>query len=267
MPEGPECHLAALHLEQICKDKLITSIDIHGGRYQKHGPFDGFDTLKIHINEGTSRVKAVGSRGKLIIMFFDNSWCILCTLGLKGAWTSKKTKHCDVSIDVDAKQRLWFKDQMHYGTLKYVDLEETICKMKSLGPDVTVKDKAFTQEYLRTIVQKYPKWDLAKLLMDQSKMSGIGNYLKAEILYRCKLAPMRMCETLLENEISIYRQFLIYHMLIGIVILVALLYTFRCIIEKKTNLDLWWKNVKQKMDVLAIGFLVFRSRYYSIIIL
>ena len=201
MPEGPECHLAALHLEQICKDKLITSIDIHGGRYQKHGPFDGFDTLKIHINEGTSRVKGVGSRGKLIIMFFDNSWCILCTLGLKGARTSKKTKHCDVSIDVDAKQRLWFKDQMHYGTLKYVDLEETICKMKSLGPDVTVKDKAFTQDYLRALLHKYPKWDLAKLLMDQSKMSGIGNYLKAEILYRCKLAPMRMCETLLENEI------------------------------------------------------------------
>lgn len=201
MPEGPECHLAALKLEQICKHKLITSIDIHGGRYQKHGPFDGFDTLQIHINEGTSRVKAVGSRGKLIIMFFDNNWCILCTLGLKGAWTSRKTKHCDVSIDVDAKQRLWFKDQMHYGTLKYIDLEETICKLKSLGPDVTVKDKAFTQDYLRALLHKYPKWDLAKLLMDQSKMSGIGNYLKAEILYRCKLAPMRMCETLLENEI------------------------------------------------------------------
>ena len=202
MPEGPECHLAALKLEQICKDKLVTSIDIHGGRYQKHGPFEGFDTLQMHISEGKSRVKAVGSRGKLIIMFFNNNWCMLCTLGLKGAWTSRKTKHCDVSIDVESRQRLWFKDQIHYGTLKYVDLEETISKMKSLGPDVTVKDEAFTQDYLRALVQRYPKWDLAKLLMDQSKMSGIGNYLKAEILYKCKLAPMRICETLSESEIA-----------------------------------------------------------------
>ena len=74
MPEGPECHLAALKLEQICKDKLITSIDIHGGRYQKHGPFEGFDTLQMHISEGKSQVKAVGSRGKLIIIL--RSWVL-----------------------------------------------------------------------------------------------------------------------------------------------------------------------------------------------
>lgn len=30
MPERPECHIAALKLEHICKDKLITSIEIHG---------------------------------------------------------------------------------------------------------------------------------------------------------------------------------------------------------------------------------------------
>ena len=202
MPEGPECHLAALKLEQICKDKLITSIDIHGGRYHNHGPFDGFSTLQTHINEGRSRVKAVGSRGKLIIMFFDNNWCMLCTLGLKGAWTSRKTKHCDVSIDIDSKQRLWFKDQIHYGTLKYVNLEETLCKMRSLGPDVTVKDEAFTQDYLVSLLRRYPRWDIAKLLMDQSKMSGIGNYLKAEILYKSKISPMRTCESLTESEIS-----------------------------------------------------------------
>lgn len=200
MPEGPECHHTALKLERICKNKLVTSIDIHGGRYQKHGPFDGFETMRTHIGEGKCRVKGVGSRGKLIMMFFENNWCMLCTLGLKGSWTSRKTTHCDVLIDIDSRQRLWFKDQIHYGTLRYVDLEEAVSKMRSLGPDVTVKDEAFTQDYLEGLLRKCPKWDIAKLLMDQSKISGIGNYLKAEILYRSKIAPTRTCNSLSDEE-------------------------------------------------------------------
>lgn len=202
MPEGPECHNAALKLERVCKGKLITSVEIHGGRYKKHGPFEGFEKMQVHIREKGSTVKAVGSRGKLIVMFFDNDWCLLCTLGLKGGWTSKKADHCDVSIDVDCKRRIWFKDQIHYGTLRYVDLAEATNKMKALGPDVTVRDQAFTEDYLDKLMTRYATWDVSKLLMDQSKMSGIGNYLKAEILYKAKIAPNRLCETITADEKS-----------------------------------------------------------------
>lgn len=201
MPEGPECHYAAKRLEIACQGKYITSFDIHGGRYEKHGPFEGYDKLSKHINDKESKVKAVGCRGKLIVMFFENNWCLLCTLGLKGSWTSKKVKHCDVSFELETGNRLWFKDQIHYGTLKYVHLNEAVEKMISLGPDVTVDDPAFTYQYLTQLINKYPKWDTAKLLMDQSKISGIGNYLKAEILYDSKIAPHRLCSTLKDEEI------------------------------------------------------------------
>ena len=120
---------------------------------------------------------------------------------MKGSWTSKHVKHCDVSFDLATGTRLWFKDQIHYGTLKYVELEEAVEKMISLGPDVTVDDPAFTYQYLEQIVNRYPKWDAAKLLMEQSKISGIGNYLKAEILYDSKIAPHRLCSTLKQEEI------------------------------------------------------------------
>ena len=36
--------------------------------------------------------------------------------------------------------------------------------------------------------------------MDQSKISGIGNYLKAEILYRVKLAPMVLCGKVSDDD-------------------------------------------------------------------
>ena len=51
MPEGPECHYAAKRLEIACQGKYITRFDIHGGRYEKHGPFEGYDKLSKHIND------------------------------------------------------------------------------------------------------------------------------------------------------------------------------------------------------------------------
>ena len=193
MPEGPECHYAARRLERALQGKAITKFEIQGGRYEKHGPFDGHVELQKHIASGCHTVKAVGCRGKLIVIFFDNDWCILSTLGLKGSWTTRYAKHCDISLVIDRVTNLWFKDQMHYGTLKYVTMKEAKEKILSLGPDVTVNDPSFTYSHLCGLLSRYKQWDLAKLLMDQSKISGIGNYLKAEILYEAKLAPMMLC--------------------------------------------------------------------------
>ena len=39
--------------------------------------------------------------------------------------------------------------------------------------------------------------------MNQSYLSGIGNYLKSEILYQSKISPYRKLESLNENDIEI----------------------------------------------------------------
>ncbi|MHA2082386.1 MAG: DNA-formamidopyrimidine glycosylase family protein [Candidatus Thorarchaeota archaeon] len=200
MPEGPECHYAARRLEKTLKGKHIVKFEIRGGRYKTHGPFQGYDYIVEHIESGNHTVKAVGCRGKLIVMFFDNNWCMLSTLGLKGSWTTRCSKHCDIALVASENTKLWFKDQMHYGTLKYVALRNAEKKILSLGPDVTIKDPAFTHEYLCALIKKHTNWDLAKLLMDQSKISGIGNYLKAEILYKARLSPRLLCKDVGSEE-------------------------------------------------------------------
>ena len=37
--------------------------------------------------------------------------------------------------------------------------------------------------------------------MDQSIIAGVGNYLKAEILYASKISPHRICESLTDKDI------------------------------------------------------------------
>jgi formamidopyrimidine-DNA glycosylase len=85
--------------------------------------------------------------------------------------------------------KMWFKDQLHYGTIRFVRWSTMEKKVLALGPDVTVRDPRFTKRYWRSLIERYRNWDISKLLMDQGKIAGIGNYLKAEILYDSKVAP------------------------------------------------------------------------------
>ena len=52
-------------------------------------------------------------------------------------------------------------------------------------------------------LNKKPKWSIAKALMNQSVVSGIGNYLKAEILYASKISPHRLCQDLTRKEVEL----------------------------------------------------------------
>ncbi len=52
---------------------------------------------------------------------------------------------------------------------------------------------------------------IVTVLMDQKKIgSGIGNYLSAEILYRSKISPHRICKDITDNEIKILEYWIKY---------------------------------------------------------
>ena len=58
---------------------------------------------------------------------------------------------------------------------------------------------ATDEVFIRQLRQK-PAWTLAKVLMDQSIVAGIGNYIKADSLWLARLSPHRkICDTLDEE--------------------------------------------------------------------
>jgi formamidopyrimidine-DNA glycosylase len=89
--------------------------------------------------------------------------------------------------------RIWFKDQLHYGTLKVVTHAELEKKLKSLGwdciQDPDDPERGLSRERWRATCGKRPTWTFPKLLMNQSCISGVGNYLKSEILYDARVSP------------------------------------------------------------------------------
>jgi len=97
---------------------------------------------------------------------------------------------------------VYYNDVRRFGTFKIrksID-EELDC----LGPCFTgnsPKDKLIDKDTFVKIIKKQ-KGHLAKRLMDQKIVSGIGNYMLSECLYRTGLNPLITCEELKIEQIE-----------------------------------------------------------------
>ena len=91
----------------------------------------------------------------------------------------------------------YFNDQMHRGTFKITNKNELNKKLKTLGPDI-IRDNL---DNFIDIMRKYNNKTIDNVLINQKVISGIGNYLVAEILYLSKIMPNRLIKTLTDNEL------------------------------------------------------------------
>ena len=104
-------------------------------------------------------------------------------------------------IDCGMK-KLFFVDPRHFGTIKFTsDPKEHAAKLRSLGPDV-LEDPPLTPELFAERILMKPHRTISEALMDQRCVSGIGNYLKAECLYRSGISPIRVVVHLEPAEIE-----------------------------------------------------------------
>lgn len=205
MPEGPECYRMAQKLHEWTNGRIISSFEITGGRYLKHGLPAGMDSVTCLNGK---KVLAVNCKGKLIYWILDNDLVILNTLGLKGTWNKSQSKHADIHIvfneSEEKPRRAWFKDQIHYGTIQIVTYDGLQKKLKTLGWDclkpVDDANDGMSLERWNELCKKKESWTFPKLLMNQNCISGIGNYLKAEILYEAKVSPHKRINECSEIE-------------------------------------------------------------------
>lgn len=190
MPEGPECYKCSQMLHRAFAGKRLVTVHIRGGRYAKHGKPANFSAVESPDNVYFVEVSA---KGKLIYMNLSNDMTILSTLGLMGKWTRRpNAKHCDLAIeyadpkkDTDKTLMMYFKDQIHYGTFSVISTSDLPKKLSTLGIDVNDREE-FTWEAFKVRARRNGKNTLPVFLMKQNVLCGIGNYLKAEIIYHAR---------------------------------------------------------------------------------
>jgi formamidopyrimidine-DNA glycosylase len=227
MPEINEVRRYADFLLKKLKNKNILEINILNGRYKKHKPFDKY---KVLVNKLPIKLIDVKTKGKFLYMILENNYYIFSTLGLSGGWTyqSKKSEdefeHPLASSYIDQKETegylktalahlnvefktdtgsIYFYDTLSFGTMKVItDNAELEKKLKELGPDI-MEDTTTFDLFVERITKKT---NLGKtigvVLMNQKVISGIGNYLRADILWMSKISPFRKVSDLEKSELK-----------------------------------------------------------------
>lgn len=154
-----------------------------------------------------SKIIKIDRRAKYIQVFLDNDIIIIIHLGMSGKVLIKADdyifqKHDHFMIELDNNLKIIYNDPRRFGliTYTYKNNISSFSLFRSLAPEPL--ESEFTVSYLQNILKKSSK-PIKLLLMDNSKVVGVGNIYAAESLFLSKISPERLSNTLTLDEIKL----------------------------------------------------------------
>lgn len=218
MPELPEVEITVNSLKpKILSQKIIGVWCDAPNFIKKPSPKEFEKEIK------NLEIKDIKRLGKNILIFLSQNKVLLIHQKLTGhllygRWQKEKNrwvpseKNSPLAKDpqnrfihfilfLKNKKMLALSDQRKFAKIILTSKEELfqLKEIKELGIDAL--DPNFTFEKLKEIAKK-SKAPIKKLLMDQTKIAGIGNIYSDEILWEAKINPKRKANSLKENELK-----------------------------------------------------------------
>ena len=198
MPEGPEVATMARQLRDKLIAERIVDAQVLSGRYLRHGPPDGWEDMRRQLPTAVGDIRV---RGKLIHMDLGSTH-ILSTLGMTGWWSfTTGDKHERVRFTTASGITFSLNDPRNFGAISVADAEEVKRRMGQFGPDLLNETVTLGTFCERLMLKKNREKTIAEVLMDQRVLCGIGNYLKAEVLYHSRVSPWRKVSELTDQEV------------------------------------------------------------------
>ncbi|CAJ1227426.1 bifunctional DNA-formamidopyrimidine glycosylase/DNA-(apurinic or apyrimidinic site) lyase [Lactiplantibacillus xiangfangensis] len=214
MPELPEVETVRRGLNRLVKGATIASIDVFWPKIINND----VESFKQRLKQQT--IEKVDRRGKYLLFRFSNGLTMVSHLRMEGKYNvaprgQEQTKHTHVVFHLTDDRDLLYNDTRKFGRMTLVPTgeENTVGGLKKMGPE-PVADQ-LTVAYMTTIFSKSKKM-IKPLLLDQSKIAGIGNIYADETLWMSKIHPMRPANSLTEEEIASLRQSIIDEMAMAI---------------------------------------------------
>jgi endonuclease-8 len=185
MPEGPEIRRAA--------DRVAAAIE---GRVADE-VFFAFEHLKRYEDELTGRaVHEVTTRGKAMLTRFDGGLSVYSHNQLYGRWyvmangrRPKTRRQLRFAVRSGTRQALLYSaSEIH---VLDRDAEREHPFLSRLGPDLLSEGPTTDEITGRLDEARFRGRQLGALLLDQSFVAGLGNYLRADVLFEAGLHPRR----------------------------------------------------------------------------
>jgi len=226
MPEIIEIKNYTDFIKKNIFNKNLLDIKIIGGRYKKHGPFTNYDNIKILL---PLKILDVSSKGKFMYITLENEIYLGITLGLSGGWFFKKNnsekiihglesnkydkdivnkyiesslKHINVEF-ICSSGILYFYDQLSFGSIAVFDSKLKIDKkLSTIGVDIIDETTTFKIFKEQIIKNKNLDKEIGNVIVNQKIISGIGNYLRADILWMSKISPFKKVKDISDDELK-----------------------------------------------------------------
>lgn len=195
MPEGPEIHREA--------DKISKAIEGNEVRYVYYY----HDHLKDFERElADKRVENVEAFGKGIVISFEDDFHMYSHNQLYGRWYVKPAgEYPKTNRQLRAELRTDHKAALLYSAseIDVMDGEsiEEHPYLSKLGPDL-LKDVTVEQIVERCKSDDFKRKMFASLLLDQTFLSGVGNYLRSEILFDARINPSSKPKELSDEKLK-----------------------------------------------------------------
>lgn len=207
MPELPEVETVRRGLEKYVVGHTIETVEIlHPGIFQ--GDL---------INVLGSKIITARRIGKGLILDLSNKYSFAIHVKLTGQliYRGTETKNVEVSkekvgstpnkfthviFNLNKSAKLYYNDQRRFGWIRIIPTDKVLDFpfFKNMGPE-PFKDLTL-EIFTKTVQGKTTK--IKPLIMDQTKIGGIGNIYANDALYLSKINPARPAKSLSNQEIK-----------------------------------------------------------------
>src|SRR2546425_715920 len=195
MPELPEVEHVVRALRAIITGRRIMAAQLKLARIIP-------DTSSAQLSRKVrgARIKGVGRRGKYILIELDNNRVLLIHLRMTGKFVSLKIDqslppYAHVIFYLDDDRRLVFCDMRQFGRIIVVAAGRLhrSRQLSELAPEPLSEE--FSVEYLRGTLARSRR-TLKQLLLDQTRILGLGNIYAAEALFLARISPFAVAAKL-----------------------------------------------------------------------
>ncbi|MDP2720989.1 MAG: bifunctional DNA-formamidopyrimidine glycosylase/DNA-(apurinic or apyrimidinic site) lyase [bacterium] len=188
MPELPEVETIRRDLNKELKDRKIVKLKYYDwAKMLKPSP----EAVQKAI-EG-KKIRGFGRRAKLLLMHLDDhDTTIALHLKLSGQLILRKPtdppdRFAHIILELDNGKELRFNDLRKFGFMKVIHNKADLAKLLSeFGSEPFTPE--FTLEKFKETVAKSSR-AIKTVIMDQSKIAGVGNIYADEALWRARIHP------------------------------------------------------------------------------
>ena len=195
MPELPEVEHVVRALRRAVLGRRILAAEIKLPRLLV-GRSPGSFKRKIR----GARIDAINRRGKYILIELDNQQVLLVHLRMTGKFLCIGAEqplppYPHVVFYLDDDRRLVFCDMRQFARMRLLPAQKlpALPQIERLAPEPLTDD--FSLGYFLETISKSRR-SLKQLLLDQTKILGLGNIYASEALFLARISPLKAADSL-----------------------------------------------------------------------